>query len=45
MVRSSLTLLRRNASVFFGHAGGMATLLRQTLYWVFLGPFRERGWL
>lgn len=27
---------------FFGHAGGMAHLLGRTLYWVFLGPFRER---
>jgi phospholipid/cholesterol/gamma-HCH transport system permease protein len=42
MVGSSLATLRKNATVFFAHAGGMVTLLRQTLYWVFLGPFRER---
>ena len=34
--------LARTLTHFFSHAGGMWILFRRTLYWVFIGPFRER---
>jgi phospholipid/cholesterol/gamma-HCH transport system permease protein len=38
MVRSSLSTVVG----FLEHAGGMFLLLRRTLYWVVVGPFREK---
>ncbi len=37
-----LSRLARTLTHFFSHAGGMFHLFRRTLYWVFVGPFREK---
>jgi phospholipid/cholesterol/gamma-HCH transport system permease protein len=41
MARATLGPPRALAN-FLGQAGGMSPLFGRTLYWVFLGPFRER---
>jgi phospholipid/cholesterol/gamma-HCH transport system permease protein len=42
MIRTTLARYFRSIVVFLGHAGGMFDLFRRTVYWVTLGPFREK---
>src|SRR4029453_17800966 len=42
MVASRLADLTRTLRLFFENTGGMYLLLRQTLYWTFVAPFREK---
>ncbi|HVE38713.1 MAG TPA: ABC transporter permease [Planctomycetota bacterium] len=42
MLASRLAGLAHTLRLFFENTGGMYLLLRQTLYWTFLAPFREK---
>src|SRR6185295_894135 len=42
MLASRLTGLAHTLRLFFTNTGGMYALLRQTLYWTFVAPFREK---
>lgn len=42
MLGSRLAVLARTLALFFENTGGMYLLLRQTLYWAFLAPFRRK---
>jgi phospholipid/cholesterol/gamma-HCH transport system permease protein len=42
MVASRLADLTRTLHLFFENTGGMYSLLRQTLYWTFVAPFRVK---
>ena len=42
MLGSRLAEFARTLRHFFENAGGMWSLLRQTVYWTFLAPFREK---
>jgi phospholipid/cholesterol/gamma-HCH transport system permease protein len=42
MLESRLAGLTRTLRLFFENTGGMYLLLRQTAYWTFVAPFREK---
>src|SRR5262245_63138109 len=42
MLASRLAGLAHLLQIFFENTGGMVLLLRQTLYWTFIGPFRQK---
>jgi phospholipid/cholesterol/gamma-HCH transport system permease protein len=42
MLASRLAGLAQTLRLFFENTGGMYLLLRQTLYWTFVAPFREK---
>gem|GEM_PF-4953599 len=42
MLSAWISSVGRGAILFLEHAGGLLDLFRRTLYWVFVGPFREK---